>query len=109
LGNESGICVLFQTENCDILITGDRGELGEMLLLQQRSLPELEVLVAGHHGSAGSTSERLLAHTNPETVVISVGENNSYGHPAEAMLERLKVTGCEIFRTDLDGTILYRR
>lgn len=109
LGNESGICVLFQAENCDILITGDRGELGEMLLLHQYSLPKLEVLVAGHHGSAGSTTERLLAQTNPETVVISVSENNPYGHPSEALLNRLKTVGCEIFRTDLDGTILYRR
>jgi hypothetical protein len=33
LGNESSLCVLFETERCDILITGDRGELGEMLLL----------------------------------------------------------------------------
>lgn len=109
LGNESGICVLFQTENCDILITGDRGELGEMLLLHENSLPKLEVLVAGHHGSAGSTTERLLSKTNPETVVISVGENNPYRHPSEALLDRLKAAGCGIFRTDLDGTIIYRR
>lgn len=109
LGNESGICVLFQTENCDILITGDRGELGEMMLLHQHSLPKLEVLVAGHHGSAGSTTQRLLTQTNPETVVISVSESNPYGHPSEALLDRLKAVECEIFRTDLDGTIIYRR
>ena len=109
LGNESGICVLFQTENCDILITGDKGEMGEMLLLHQRVLPELEVLVAGHHGSAGSTSDRLLSKTKPETVVISVGENNPYGHPAESVLSRLLAAGCEVLRTDLDGTIIYRR
>ena len=109
LGNESGICVLFQTENCDILITGDRGELGEMLLLHQYTLPQIDVLVAGHHGSAGSTSDRLLSQTKPETVVISVGKNNPYGHPAEALLNRLNATGCEIFRTDIDGTIIYRR
>ena len=109
LGNESGICVLFQTENCDILITGDRGELGEMLLLHQHNLPKLEVLVAGHHGSANSTSQMLLTQTNPETVIISVSESNPYGHPAEALLNRLMAIGCEIFRTDLDGTIVYRR
>lgn len=109
LGNESGICVLFQTENCDILITGDKGELGEMLLLNRKTLPELDILVAGHHGSANSTSNRLLAQTRPETVVISVGENNPYGHPAEVLLSRLHVFGCEILRTDLDGTIIYRR
>lgn len=109
LGNESGICVLFQTENCDILITGDRGELGEMMLLHQHTLPKLEVLVAGHHGSAGATTERLLSASNPETVVISVGRNNPYGHPSDALLSRLMLTDCEILRTDLDGTIIYRR
>ena len=109
LGNESGVCVLFQTENCDILITGDRGELGEMLLSYQHNLPKLEVLVAGHHGSAGSTTQRLLAQTNPETVVISVGEGNPYGHPSDALLNRLKTVGCKILRTDSDGTIIYRR
>lgn len=109
LGNESGICVLFQTENCDILITGDRGELGEMFLLHYHDLPEVDVLVAGHHGSAGSTSDRLLSKTKPDTVVISVSERNPYGHPSEALLDRLMLLECEIFRTDLHGTILCRR
>lgn len=109
LGNESGICVLFQTENCDILITGDRGSLGETLLMHKYSLPKLEVLVAGHHGSGGSTTERLLKATNPETVIISVGARNPYGHPADTLLQRLSTFGCKILRTDLDGTIIYRR
>ena len=109
LGNESSLCVLFETESCDILITGDRGELGEMLLLKEHTLPKLEVLVAGHHGSAGSTSERLLAATNPEVVVISVSERNIYGHPAQSLLDRLTEAGCVICRTDQIGTVIYRR
>jgi len=109
LGNESGICVLFQTENCDILITGDRGRLGEMLLLHEHTLPKLEVLVAGHHGSSNSTTEEFLTETHPETVVISVGEGNPYGHPSQSLLNRLKETGCIVYRTDINGTIIYRR
>ena len=109
LGNESSLCVLFQTENCDILITGDRGELGEMLLLREHTLPKLEVLVAGHHGSAGSTSERLLEATKPELVIISLAENNVYGHPSQTLLDRLAEVGCAVYRTDQNGTILYRR
>lgn len=107
-GNESCLCVLFQTENCDILVTGDRGALGEMLLLHRASLPELEVLIAGHHGSAGSTGEALLAATSPEYVLISNGADNPYGHPAQALLERLEKYGCTVYRTDLSGTIIYR-
>ena len=107
LGNESSLCVLFQTEKCDILITGDRGSLGEQLLLHRAQLPELEVLIAGHHGSATSTGEALLAATRPENVLISVGDN-SYGHPAIALLQRLQTFGCKVYRTDLYGTIIFR-
>jgi len=107
-GNESGLCILFQRENCDILITGDRGELGEMLLMRRINLPELDVLVAGHHGSAGSTGDALLSQTMPQTVIVSAGKNNRYGHPAPALLQRLAQWGCTVYRTDLQGTIIYR-
>jgi competence protein ComEC len=108
LSNESSLCVLFQRENCDILITGDRGSLGEMLLMHRTELPKLDVLVAGHHGSAGSTGDELLCQTEPEYVFISAGRNNRYRHPSEKLLARLNKFGCVVYRTDLCGTIIYR-
>ncbi len=108
-GNESGLCILFQRENCDILITGDRGELGELMLLLGRTLPDLELLVVGHHGSATSTGEKLLAATTPEIAVISVGRENRYGHPSDKVLKRLAEWGCTVYRTDINGTIIFRR
>ncbi len=108
LSNDSSLCVLFQRENCDILITGDRGSLGELLLLHRTALPTLDVLIAGHHGSDGSTGERLLEQTKPRYVMISVGKNNRYGHPSDKLLERLNRYGCIVLRTDLYGTIIYR-
>lgn len=108
-GNESSLCVLFQPENYDILLTGDRSALGERILLAETELPELELLVAGHHGSASSTCEELLEATRPETVIISAGFGNRYGHPAQTVLDRLERYGCAVFRTDLQGTIVYRR
>ena len=107
-GNQSSLCVLFQTENCDILITGDRSTLGERLLLLRADLPELELLIVGHHGSKYSTGTHLLDATTPETAIISVGEFNSYGHPAQEVLDRLASVGCTVYRTDRDGTIIYR-
>ncbi len=104
--NEMSLCVLFDTEKCDILITGDRTARGEQDLLH---LPRVDVLVAGHHGSAGSTSQALLDALNPQIVCISAGENNPYGHPAPALLRRLAVAGCRVYRTDLQGTITIRR
>ncbi len=105
--NESGLCILFQRENCDILITGDRSQVGERELMRSIDLPELEVLIVGHHGSKTSTSIELLEKTTPEIAIISVGEN-SFGHPAQEVLERLQAYGCIIYRTDLHGTVVYR-
>lgn len=106
--NESGICVLFQPNNCDILILGDRSRSGELALLDQADLPKLEVLIVGHHGSAGATSLELLMETTPSTAVISVGDN-SFGHPSEDLLERLETFGCRVYRTDQHGTVEFRR
>ena len=107
-GNESSLCVLFQAADCDILITGDRGSLGEKLLLRAAELPELDVLVVGHHGAKDSAGAELLEVTSPRVAVISVGDN-SYGHPNQETIDRLTAAGCEIFRTDEDGTIIIRR
>lgn len=107
--NESGISVLFSGDNCDILITGDMNALGEALLLSGKKLPKLEALVVGHHGSRHSTGEKLLEATHPEHAFISVGKDNSYGHPAQEVLDRLAKYGCEVHRTDEEGTIVFRR
>lgn len=107
--NENSLCVLFDTENCDILITGDRSEFGERILLRSNVLPNVDVLVAGHHGASDSTSYALLDAVKPETVMISVGAENRYGHPSPELLTRLMEYGCRVFRTDRDGTIIFRR
>ena len=106
--NESSLCVLFQPEEYDILITGDRAEEGELALMDHVTLPDLEILVAGHHGSRTSTSWELLNVTRPEIVIISVGANNRYGHPTWETLQRLELFGCGVYRTDLEGTVSVR-
>lgn len=105
--NESSMCILFQGENCDILITGDRDEAGEERLLQQE-LPTIDVLVAGHHGAATSTGHSLLRELRPSVAVISVGEDNFHGHPDGETLMRLERYGCIVRRTDLEGTIIIK-
>ena len=107
--NENSLCVLFDTENCDILITGDRGSFGERMLLRNAELPNVDVLVAGHHGAADAACQELLDAVQPEIVCISVGADNPYGHPAPALLERLAKQGCAVYRTDQNGQIIIRR
>ena len=108
LDTESCLCVLFQRANCAILLTGDRNIKGEKYLLENTELPKLDVLIVGHHGSNTSTDLSLLNQTKPDIAVISVGQNNYYGHPSAAVLERLHLFGCHIYRTDTQGTILFR-
>lgn len=107
-GNADSICILFQATDYDILIMGDRDTGGEKDLLDTFSLPRLEALVIGHHGSAYATGMPLLQKTKPKTAIISVGENNAYGHPTAEALERLNFFGCRILRTDKHGTIIIR-
>lgn len=107
--NENSLCILFETENCDILITGDRSAFGERMLMRNTDLPDVDLLIAGHHGSRDSTSEELLQVVKPETVIISAGKGNRYGHPHQELLDRLAQFGCTALRTDLQGTIIYRR
>ena len=107
-GNESSLAVLFRRGNCDILITGDRSDFGERMLLRTAEIPEVDILVAGHHGSKHSTSAQLLAATTPKVVVISVGENH-YGHPAQEVLDRVSAIGAIVYRTDTHGNIILRR
>ena len=107
-GNESRLAILFRHETCDILITGDRSDFGERLLLKTADIPQVDILVAGHHGSKHSTSEELLAAVKPEIAVISVGENY-YGHPTQEVLKRLSAVGAVVYRTDIHGNIVLRR
>ncbi len=107
-GNDSCASVLFQRGKCDTLITGDLSADAERQLLSDYDLPDLEVLIVGHHGSKYSTCEELLTTTAPDAAIISVGAENSYGHPTDEVLERLKNAGSVVYRTDLHGTITYR-
>lgn len=106
--NNNCLSVLFQWDTYDILITGDRDIAGERALLSSVKLPDVELLVVGHHGSKYATGLELLKAARPEAAVICVGEDNSYGHPSEEVLQRLSMFGCGIWRTDLDKTIIFK-
>ena len=99
---------MFRNEKYDTLITGDMSAADERRLLETGLLPDLELLIVGHHGSKTSTSAELVYMTKPEKAIISVGADNSYGHPAAEVLHRLMIYGCEIFRTDQMGDIVFR-
>jgi len=64
------------------------------------------VLKVGHHGSSSASSATFLRAVMPHIAVISVGANNSYGHPAPQALARLAAVNATVYRTDTQGTIV---
>lgn len=107
--NENCMCVLFESEKCVILVTGDRSRSGEKRLIRNFDLPHVDILIGGHHGSKNSTSDELLEAVTPDIVIFSTGKDNFYGHPAQEVLDRLENYHCTVYRTDLDGSVLVRR
>ena len=90
------------SKKADVLFTGDAGYPVEKELLGKNINVKARILKVSHHGSKHATSNTFLQAVNPEKAIISVGKN-SYGHPAEELLNRLKNMSIEIFRTDEIG------
>lgn len=103
--NESGQFVLCSYQDFDALITGDADAFVEKMLIKYQPIPDLELLVAGHHGSKSSSCEEFLRATAPELALISAGANNPYGHPAPETLDRLEALGSQVRRTDQEGSV----
>jgi competence protein ComEC len=76
---------------------------GPVRPVQGDALLRSTVLKAAHHGSCTSTTEGFLEAVAPEIVVISVGEENDFGHPCTELLERLEEL--PVYRTDEHGTV----
>ena len=92
-----------------ILFTGDTEteEEGELVAEYGDHLSS-DVLKAAHHGSNTSTSPEFLKCVSPSVAVISCGKGNEYGHPHGSVLRNLRDAGCEVHRTDKEGTVVIR-
>lgn len=103
--NNASIVIKLEFGNNSFIFTGDAEEISELEMLQTGDLKS-DVLKVGHHGSNSSTSIDFLNEVNPTYAVISVGLDNSYGHPHLEVMERLNNKNIEILRTDELGTII---
>lgn len=104
-GNNSSIVLKVTFGDTSFLFTGDAEREEEQELLESGYDLESTVLKVGHHGSDTSTSYLFLRTVNPQYAVISVGADNTYGHPTETVLSRLRDADVKTYRTDLQGTI----
>ncbi len=104
--NNSSIVLMIRYGETSFLFTGDAEREAEQAVLDSGAELKADVLKVGHHGSDTSTSYPFLREVMPEYAVISVGEGNSYEHPEENTLSRLRDAEAEILRTDLNGDII---
>ncbi|OGH58812.1 MAG: hypothetical protein A2725_03620 [Candidatus Magasanikbacteria bacterium RIFCSPHIGHO2_01_FULL_33_34] len=106
--NDSSIVFLLSFGEMDILFTGDAEEgLEEYLVTTYDNILDSEILKVGHHGSGTSSITKFIDAVKPKYSVISVGEDNNYGHPSLRVLKRLERVQSEVFRTDLLGNISF--
>ena len=103
--NNTSIVLRIVYGGTSFLFTGDAEREEEQDILEAGYPLNSTVLKVGHHGSDTSTSYPFLREIMPRYAVISVGEGNSYGHPAEAALSRLRDAGVTVYRTALQGEI----
>lgn len=103
--NESSLITLLVNSKNKVLFMGDAGFETEEKIL--KSLPDVDLIKIGHHGSKYSTSDALLKKTSPEEAVITTG-TNSYGHPHTNIISKLQSNKINYHRTDTCGTIVYK-
>ena len=104
--NLSSIVIRLDYHNLSALFTGDLEESKQSDLIKNYSQLKSDILKVPHHGSADSLLTEFLSQVNPSVAVISVGENNRYGHPSSKTLDKLKkISGLKVYRTDKNGEI----
>lgn len=101
--NNQSVITKFAYENNKFLLTGDCELECEKKMLAANIDLSADILKVAHHGSKNSSSREFLERVKPKIAVISVGKN-SYGHPTEEVLERLKSLNIQTYRTDTDKT-----
>lgn len=88
-----------------LLLTGDINEGHEQAMLDAKQDVAADILKVAHHGSKSGLLPAFLTAVNPKAAIISVGPNNSFGHPAPSILDRLMAAKVAVWRTDEDGTV----
>lgn len=104
--NNYSVVVKIEFGDNSFLFEGDAEALSEMEMVKKGYDLKADVLKVGHHGSSSSTCAKFLAKVQPKYAVISVGKDNSYGHPQKGTMDRLKSSKVKVYRTDECGTIV---
>ncbi|MFZ4579521.1 MAG: ComEC/Rec2 family competence protein [Myxococcota bacterium] len=98
--NDDSIVLSIGCPGSMVLLTGDAEVWAEGDMDKAGMLEDVDVLKVSHHGAASATSDAFLAAVSPEVGILSVGQKNSYGHPAAVTVDKLKAAGVELWTTD---------
>ena len=101
--NDASVVLLVESRGLRLLLTGDVEPPAQAVLLRE-SLGPVDVLKVPHHGSRHQ-DEQLLAGLGARLALVSVGEDNDYGHPSPEVMEHLEESGAVVHRTDVDGDV----
>lgn len=104
--NNTSIVLRVVYGETSFLFTGDAERDEEQDIINAGYTLDSTVLKVGHHGSETSTSYVFLREIMPKYAVISVGKDNSYGHPTEEVLSRLRDADAKVYRTDMQGDVI---
>lgn len=105
--NDRSLFVMANMGGKKFFFSGDAERKAEKLLLEENLNLDCDVFKLAHHGSTTSNTDELLNALTPRYATISVGEDNSYGHPHEEIIEELEKRNIEYFRTDMNGDITF--
>jgi len=103
--DDTSLVVRLRWREATFLFSGDLEAEGVLRLHRDGCPLDCTVLKVPHHGSEGAVTQELLAATNAQLAVISVGAENRFGHPAEETLACLGQAGVRTLRTDVHGTV----
>ena len=105
--NDYSIVLKFTYRDVSVLTGGDASKNIESQLISLDYDLSADIYKVSHHGGRDGNSRAFLNEVNPKYAAISVGEDNKYGHPKTEILKRLKQMKCDVYRTDLDGDIIF--
>lgn len=105
--NGDSVVTYIDYRYAEILLTGDIDSKTESDMVVKALVPNVDFIGVPHHGSSYSSTLNFVKKADPECAVISVG-TNSYGHPGSTIITRYKSIGSKVYRTDLNGTLVYR-
>lgn len=107
-GNNASCLLRISTAGVSLLLTGDLEQRVERMLVAERGdRLRSDILVAGHHGSATSTSTAFLAAVDPAWVLYSSGYANRWGFPVASVRERVQTQGARVAGTAMDGALSF--